>query len=116
MKKLLAVLAACFCVGSAQALEPDAELAAALALHTLDWSQTQWVGQHCDRYHETNPLMGRCPSRAHITKYFIGTAALMTAAHTLLPDKYAKWSTRIWIAVEVGATVNNAAIGVRLDY
>lgn len=97
----------------------DTELAAALTMHALDAIQTRNISESCHtggRFTETNPVLGACPSKTAVTGYFIGTAALLTAAHYLLPPSYAKWSTRLWLAVEVGAVGNNVAVGVKLAF
>ena len=111
-----AAIAACFCTSNARAAEPDEYLAAALTAHILDWSQTRYISSHCDTFHETNPVLGLCPSAAHVNTYFLGTAVMLTAAHLLLPEKYAKYITGVWLVLEGGTVARNARMGIKLDF
>lgn len=93
--------------------------AAAMVVHALDWSQTQTISWECHNHFvrwETNPLLGRCPSRADVNTYFISTALIMSAAHYALPEKYSYWTDRMWLAVGIGAVSNNIRLGIKFSF
>lgn len=91
--------------------------AAAMLVHTLDWSQTVYISKNCPRrFSEQNPLLGFCPSRADVNSYFISTALIMTAAHYALPEKYSYWTDRVWLAVGVGAVSHNIHMGIKFSF
>lgn len=116
---VLAALAACFCISQAHAAEPDAALAAALVLHAVDAGQTLHISESCragGEYYELNPVLGRCPTKAEVSRYFLGTAVLGTALHLALPESWAKYSTGLWITVGAGTTARNAAMGLRVRF
>lgn len=116
MKTIIATALIAASIASAHA---EDLLVPALVAHAADWSQTMAISESCHSdglFHETNPILGECPDKADVTKYFVTSAAVMTAAHYLLPKEYAKWTDRVWVAVEVGAVAHNAAIGIRFSY
>lgn len=90
-------------------------LAAALTFHTIDYLQTLSIATD-PRFKETNPILGEHPSKAAVTQYFAATGLAMYAAHALLPEQVAKYSTYVWLAVGVGATAHNHSIGVRIRF
>ena len=101
---------------SAHAAEGDGPLAAALALHAVDYAQTLVIAHSCrydtgpDPYRESNPLLGRCPTHAAVGRYFLGTAAALTLAHYKFESHN---TTKAWLAVELLAVGNNYRIGLR---
>ncbi len=100
----------------AAARDPDTELAAAVTLHTMDWLQTRKIAANLHHLRETNQILGAKPSMAHVNKYFAATMLGGIAAHYLLPEKYAKWSDRIWISVEAGAVAHNFGMGIGFKF
>jgi hypothetical protein len=109
---LCAALTSQNCIADTQ----DERLVAALVLHTADWSQTRWMGKHQDKFYETNPILGKYPKAGEVNRYFLGTAAIMTTLHYVLPPRAAKMSDYIWISVETGAVAHNISMGVRFEY
>ena len=119
MRRVGAALAACICISQAEAAEFGELYAAALTMHTLDALQTMHIAESCRAgagYYERNPILGRCPSKAEVSRYFIGTAVLLSAVHAVLPERYAKYSTGLWLVVETGTVAHNAAIGLRFKF
>jgi hypothetical protein len=112
---VVAVLAMALLADRAKA-GPDEELAAAIVLHAIDWRQTVWISKHPESFRELNPLLPKFPSQGQVNRYFALTGAAMVAAHYLLPPEYAKWSTRVWIGLQVGAISKNLAVGVKMDF
>ena len=51
-------------------------MAAALALHAIDWLQTRWISAHgAERgIYETNVFLGIAPSLKRVDGYFLATA------------------------------------------
>lgn len=121
MKKILAFVAIAL-IGAisqnsgAAEFSKDELFAAGLVLHAVDYAQTMGISKSCHnggRFHETNPLLGRCPSASHVGKYFLATAAAMAVIHYSLKTSVPAY---VWIAVEAGATANNARIGISMRF
>lgn len=105
-----------WCISTPALAQEHDELAAALAMHIVDWRQTVYIAQHRTDFHEKNPLLGLHPSIGRTNNYFLATGALMTAAHFLLPPEYAVWSTRVWLVVGTGAVARNISLGVKTSF
>jgi hypothetical protein len=88
--------------------------AAYLSMTTMDMLQTLEFRRHGRT--ESNPLLGREPSRA---KVVLGVTACM-ALHTLitdaLPSRYRKYWQYAWIAVELDAVAHNWRAGFRVVF
>lgn len=103
---------------SAKAETPD-PIVPALVLHGADYLQTLQISHSCHtdgKYHETNPILGECPSKAEVGKYFAATALAGLALHEILPERYKPYASYVWVAVEAGAVGHNAAIGIKLGF
>lgn len=114
-KVLLGVLLA-LAATSAKAADP---LPAALVLHGVDYLQTLSISESCrtdGRFYETNPILGRCPSKAEVGRYFLGTAVAGLVLREFLPDQYKHAATWVWVAVGAGAVGHNHSIGVRIGF
>ena len=117
MKAMLAALALSF--GVAHAGEVEDPIHAAMALHTIDYLQTLSISGSCHQenaIYETNPLLGRCPSKAEVTRYFAISGVAMYALHEALPDRYKRYASYVWVTVEAGAVANNVKVGVRIKF
>ena len=107
------VVACLLLVPKAHAAGGDGLLAAALTAHAVDLAQTLEISRSCREgggYHETNPLLGRCPSQGRVLAYFAGTAAALALAHYRYESHN---TTKAWLAVELLAMGNNYRIGLR---
>lgn len=93
--------------------------------YVIDWGQTLHIANHEREYfadgswencEETNPILGRKPSRGRVNIYFATSIAGHFLISRLLPNPY----RRIWQAVtfgyEVGMVVKNDAIGIRIEF
>jgi len=112
---LLALLLPC----QARAGVTDDPIVPAVVVQGLDYLQTLEIADSCrsdGRFHETNPILGRCPSKAEVGRYFAVSALGLLAVHSVLPERYKPILSYVWLAVEVGATSHNAAIGVRVGF
>ena len=81
-------------------------LTSALTLHVVDWGQTRTIAMNPDKYHETNPILGRHPSTGKVNTYFAATALLIPTLAHLIPE----WRSEIlmlWVGVEAVATARN---------
>lgn len=118
MKALLfavVMLASCH-HAHAEVTEKDELFLAGMALHTVDYMQTMGISKSCHnggKYYETNPVLGKCPSASKVGKYFLATSALMAVVHYQFKTNVPVYA---WIAVEAGATANNARIGVSMRF
>lgn len=83
-----------------------------LGFHVVDWGQTLDIADHPDRWHENNAVLGSHPSRGEVNRYFALTALLHPVVSYLLPRPYREVWQYVTIGVELGATVNNARIGI----
>ena len=90
--------------------------AAFIAAGLADWGQTLCIANNPDRFYETNVLLGRHPSRDKVNTYFPVAIALHTAVAVALPPKYRRAWQLVWIVVETSMVVNNASIGIKLDF
>jgi hypothetical protein len=85
-----------------------------LTFHCADWMQTR----HADwtEFHETNPILGRAPSKTKTDLYFLGTGILHPIITHLLPQEYRKWWQIITIGVESTTVFNNFHVGMRIGF
>lgn len=94
-------------------------LPAALALHGMDYLQTLKISESCRSgggYYEQNPILGRCPSKAEVGRYFISTAVAGLVLREVLPTRYKHAATWVWVAVGTGAVAHNYNIGIRVGF
>ena len=85
------------------------------ALHVADWGQTLDIENHPGHY-ETNPILGRNPSRGEINTYFAGTLALHWLIARALPQKWRSHFQLGTIALEFGVVSDNYSAGIRFDF
>lgn len=85
-------------------------------LHVIDWGQTLSATNNPDKYHETNVILGKYPSRANINYYMGTTLLLHTAATALMPEKYRVWFQAITIGVEGFSVITNYNIGIKASF
>jgi hypothetical protein len=88
-----------------------------VGLSVTDFAQTSWFLSHRPLAYETNPLLGRHPSRARIATF--GAVALSSHAIVarLLPQPYRRLWQLAAIGMEVDAVTSNAmTFGVHLSF
>lgn len=106
-------------MASVQAAELDKKdqlFIAGMVLHTVDYMQTMGISKSCNnngRFHETNPILGRCPSAAKVGKYFLATAAAMAVIHYQFKTNIPAY---LWLTVETGAVANNVNLGISMRF
>lgn len=83
-----------------------------LALHAIDWAQTNKIASNPNKWHEHNPILGKHPSHGEVNALMGATLVLQPLIAHLLPHPY----RRAWIigttVVKAGYVANNLAIGV----
>ena len=117
--RYLIVFAAMLLTAPAQAEWTSADTAREavyLGLHVADWGQTLSVPGNCDRYTETNPILGKCPSRGDVNRYFAITGAAHAAVAYLLPRPYREAWQYVWIGFEAHQVATNWQAGVRFNF
>jgi len=83
-----------------------------LALHGIDWAQTNKIASNPDKWHEHNPILGKHPSHGDVNALMGATMVLQPLVAHLLPPPY----RRAWIigttVVKVGCVANNLGAGI----
>lgn len=88
-----------------------------LILHAIDWVQTLDISGQCpDRFVETNPILGECPSRGEVNRYFLLTGIAHYGVARLLPPKQRRWFQYITIGIEAGVVAHNLNIGLHVRF
>lgn len=95
------------------------------SLHFIDYGQTLSIAKNPDRYYEMNPLLGKHPSTELVHVYMLGGALLHPVITYLLPRKVELLGVdfplrTVWqmisIGMSLGCVVNNASIGLRVEF
>lgn len=88
-----------------------------IVVHTIDWRQTiNIVEREGEGYYETNPILGRSPSRRRVDTHFAVTALAHTAiSYALPPDWRRRWQM-VTIGIEAGYVGYNYSIGLKMDF
>lgn len=115
--------AAAALVGSCSAVAGDAwsedqlRMGAALAAATVvDWAQTRYIADNPDRFHETNPIVGRHPSIGRVDRYFATSVLVGAVVLDALPSEYRDYALKAGLVLEVLVVSNNARIGVGVKF
>jgi len=66
--------------------------------------------------YETNPILGRCPSRTAVYGYFIGVSAATWLIARALPPTERKFFLGVVGVVEVGYVSHNLSMGLRFRF
>lgn len=94
------------------------------ALLTVDMLQTYSIADECKnprrRYHESNIILGKCPSKMAITGYFAAISPAILYSISSLPVSYhgvqvKKIAQHLAIFIEGQAVYNNYSMGVNLS-
>lgn len=85
-------------------------------LHVMDWGQTLDISKNTEKWHETNPILGRHPSCEKVNYYFATTLIGHTAIAYILPKDYRRIWQMVWIGIEAGYVIHNASIGIKMRF
>ena len=86
-------------------------------LNLIDYGQTLDIADQCSAgyYYETNPILGRCPSKEKVTKYFIA-AAVLHYAFTMNMGKYRDSWQNVTLVITAGYVAHNHSIGLHINF
>lgn len=89
--------------------------AAVITVIAVDWMQTSNFANRPDEFYEMNPILGSFPSQTRINLTIGATMIAHAVIARALPQPYRRAFQAITIAMELGATSNNAMNGVGLS-
>ncbi len=87
-----------------------------VALHVLNWGTTLDIADNPGRYYETNPIMGRHPSRGKVNLYFVSTTVAHVLTSALLPKKWREYFQVGSIAVTGGCLGWDLSLGLKIKF
>ncbi len=88
----------------------------ALLATVVDWGQTRHIAKHPERFRETNPMLGEHPSVSDVNRHFaIAIVGGGLIAH-FLPGEIRPWFLGGAAVVEIGFGINNASLGIKMDF
>lgn len=112
-----ATVSSCSVVAGDAWSEDQLRMGAALAAVTVvDWAQTRYIADNPDRFHETNPIMGRHPSIGRVDRYFATSILVGAVVLDALPSEYRDYALKAGLVLEVLIVSNNARIGVGVKF
>lgn len=112
-----ATVSSCSVVAGDAWSEDQLRMGAALAAVTVvDWAQTRYIADNPDRFHETNPIMGRHPSIGRVDRYFATSILVGAVVLDALPSEYRDYAIKAGLVLEVLVVSNNARIGVGVKF
>lgn len=112
-----ALVSSCSAVAGDAWSEDQLRMGAALAAATVvDWAQTRYIADNPDRFHETNPIMGRHPSIGRVDRYFATSVLVGAVVLDALPSEYRDYALKAGLVLEVLVVSNNARIGVGVKF
>lgn len=109
-------------------------------LHTIDWGQTLDISGKCSRteigrqivisdgelaiqtrykqpeHLESNPILGKCPSRGEVNRYFLLTGLTHYGISRALPQPYREWWQHVTMTFEAGVVEHNLNVGIRMRF
>jgi len=98
----------------------DDSIRQAVATSTIiiDWGQTLDISSKCENtsIYETNPILGRCPSRGEVNKYFAASVGVNYLISRALPKKYRKGWQYMTIVYQAGFISNNYNLGIKVKF
>ena len=120
MRGILAALLL-FCATPALADKPwdsvDKSLGAAvLVLHVADWAQTRYIAENPDRFYETNPLLGKHPSKAQVDRFFVLTGVAGYFLADWLEGDGRKFFLGGVAMAKLGVVIHNDSIGIKMEF
>jgi hypothetical protein len=85
------------------------------ALHLLDWAQSRRIAAN-PAWEERNPLLGKRPPAARLSRYMAGTLVAHWTVVTVLPMRLRRPFQLVTVGIEAGTVAANWRLGVRLDF
>jgi hypothetical protein len=91
-------------------------LGTATTAMALDWAQTRYIARNPDKFIERNPLLGKDPNSGRVDKHFgIAMLGMWGLSFWLGPENRRMLLVSVTV-FETVTVINNARIGVRLDW
>jgi hypothetical protein len=90
-----------------------------LVLHAIDWGQTLDISHDCHNGRERwehNPVLGTCPSRSNVNRYFLATGIAHYAVARSLPPKWRRVFQHVTIGMQLGTVASNWKIGLTVRF
>ena len=84
-------------------------------LQGIDMLQTLEIANN-DKYHETNPILGKHPSEAQVITYFIARGLAHYELLKIIPQKYRNIYHTYNIVYNYDTIRDNHNIGIRIDF
>jgi len=84
-----------------------------VSLMAVDWNQTIRIGRDCI---ETNPILGRCPSKTKLTLYFPSMMLGHAAVAWYSPQPLRMFWQGFYFFYEAGTVRKNAQLGYQLRF
>jgi len=119
LNKFLALALLCPLVSNASDSWTDGQkqLGTALFVATsVDWLQTRNIANSPEKWHETNPLIGKHPSTAKVDGYFLSSVLLGALVLDSLPSEYRTIALQAGVVLELGVVANNARLGIGMKF
>lgn len=90
--------------------------AVALTATVVDWGQTRYIAKHPDQFRERNSSLGEHPGTGRIDTYFAGVMVGSAVIAHILPSHYRKWFLGSLAVLEIGVTMHNRNIGIKVSF
>lgn len=84
-----------------------------MATHLIDWGQTLEIARN-PKYYETNPILGKTPTRGEVNRYFLITGIGHYLISRYLDDYRLAWQKTTFF-IELGVVTRNASIGIKMS-
>ena len=82
-----------------------------------DWSTTINITKRYDEnYYETNPILGKHPSEAHVVAYFIARGIAHYHLTNIVPAKYRNFFHGYNIIYNYNTVKDNHELGIRIGF
>lgn len=89
------------------------------AINLIDYGQTRHISNNCGpdgEFYETNTILGKCPDRANLPKYFLGAAILHYVISANLPREQREIWQNTTLFIQGGMVLKNVVIGVNIEF
>lgn len=87
-------------------------------LNIIDWGQTRHIAKHPESFHEEESawLIGDHPSTADVDRLMVVTSVLHSVISYCLPHEWRTAFQYVSIGSKLNAVVNNASIGIKVEF
>jgi len=82
----------------------------------VDWLQTRYIAEHPDKYYETNPILGKHPSKTEVDLYFLGSWLVTTGIVHFTKEKYRFIPQVGHTALSIKCIIHNDSIGIGMTF